>query len=181
MAGNTGLRIGFTAVSIGELVLIVAQLLLWICTKTKELPEVPSCRRSNYAFAGRDDSEEDDDDDDKPPMRDTHKLSDAGCIVHRGAFGADALSCGATDPGAEMVPRHRLPPKTFENSQNRIGPLKAGQLSERVASPSGVRADVPQKGSLYERLELTKTAEHSASLVPPALASALGTESPAFE
>ncbi|KAH7699741.1 degenerin unc-8, partial [Aphelenchoides avenae] len=61
MAGDTGLWIRFTAVSVGELVLILAQLLLWICTKTTELPEVPSCRRRNYAFTGRDDSEQDDD------------------------------------------------------------------------------------------------------------------------
>lgn len=104
--------IGFTAVSVGEFVLVGIQILLWVCTKNKELPEVPSCRHRNYTFEGDDDSEEDDDDD-KPGKRDKHKISDAGGIplAQSGAFGNAALSFAAICDVPEMVPRHRLPPK----------------------------------------------------------------------
>lgn len=131
MAGNTGLWIGFTAVSVGEFLLIAIQLVLWICTKTKELPEVPSCRHRNYTFEG-DDDEENDSEEDNPASRSKQKISDAGWIpaAESGAFGSAGLALAATADLTETVPRHRLPPKSFDNGQSLPVPGNLRKLSD---------------------------------------------------
>uniref|UniRef100_A0A914Z7B1 Uncharacterized protein n=1 Tax=Panagrolaimus superbus TaxID=310955 RepID=A0A914Z7B1_9BILA len=47
LAGNTGLWIGFSAITAAEFILVFIQICLWICTPW-ELKEVPSCRQRNY-------------------------------------------------------------------------------------------------------------------------------------
>ena len=47
MAGNLGLWIGISAITLAEFLLVFIQIWLWCCTKTKELPDVPSLRYRN--------------------------------------------------------------------------------------------------------------------------------------
>lgn len=47
MAGNSGLWLGVSIITFGELFLISIQIILWIFCCVKELPEVPSCRSRN--------------------------------------------------------------------------------------------------------------------------------------
>ncbi|KAI6224397.1 Degenerin unc-8 [Aphelenchoides fujianensis] len=58
MAGNTGLWIGFTSITIGEIVLVIAQTFFWVFRFKKELPEVPSCRRRNFPKSDEEEDEE---------------------------------------------------------------------------------------------------------------------------
>lgn len=59
LAGNTGLWIGFSAITLAEGGLVFAQIFVWLFTKDKEIPDVPSCRRYNFA-KNDDDNEEND-------------------------------------------------------------------------------------------------------------------------
>ncbi|KAH7712987.1 degenerin unc-8 [Aphelenchoides avenae] len=93
LAGNSGLWIGYTMLSLVEIVLITIQICLWTCGK--ELPEVPSLFRLNpWAEAGEEsDSDEWDDDDEDAPS-----------------------SSGARSRRSRSLSMSRLPPKNFDNS-----------------------------------------------------------------
>ncbi|KAI6219489.1 hypothetical protein M3Y99_01661500 [Aphelenchoides fujianensis] len=48
MGGTTSLWVGCTAITVGELLLMLVQAALWCFRCKKELPEVPSCRHFDY-------------------------------------------------------------------------------------------------------------------------------------
>lgn len=151
MAGNTGLWIGFTAITCGELVLIAIQVcfllcssqllksskylnkqfkaLLWILCCPKELPEVPSCRRRNYPkrFDGFNFSDEED-------SGDENEKSGRSAKVNPGPIGDGAPTA-----------------KIMANSLATDGPLGTR------------RATIPAFAIQYERVSRTTGDDH----VPP--------------
>ncbi|KAH7660442.1 degenerin unc-8, partial [Aphelenchoides avenae] len=103
LTGNSGLWIGYTMLSLVEIVLITIQICLWTCGK--ELPEVPSLFRLNpWAEEADEDSDSDEwDDDDEVAASDTANEPD------------EALEKASTHRGRSLS-LSRLPPKNFDNS-----------------------------------------------------------------
>ncbi|KAH7708687.1 degenerin unc-8 [Aphelenchoides avenae] len=94
LTGNSGLWIGYTMLSLVEIVLITIQICLWTCGK--ELPEVPSLfRLSPWAEEADEDSDSDEWDEDD---------EDA------------ASSSAARSRRSRSLSLSRLPPKNFDNS-----------------------------------------------------------------
>uniref|UniRef100_A0AC35F0S4 Uncharacterized protein n=1 Tax=Panagrolaimus sp. PS1159 TaxID=55785 RepID=A0AC35F0S4_9BILA len=125
LAGNTGLWIGFSAITLAELILIFAQICLWICTPW-ELMEVPSCRRRNYP------EPETDSENTKEVTNSTTATtigggSAAGSLTAFNSFYPNLLN------GMDMnKSRHLFQPKSFPNDLRRRHP------GTMVADPSSI-------------------------------------------
>ncbi|KAE9553208.1 hypothetical protein FO519_003558, partial [Halicephalobus sp. NKZ332] len=115
LSGNTGLWIGFSAITLAEIILVLLQIIVWICTKDKEIPEVPSCRRLNYTFEGG-------------HGRATEQQQTAK-RTHGRSWSA---SFAAINGNSEGTAREVFPPKEFAN-----------ELRRRKPSLSQVHPDIP--------------------------------------
>ncbi|KAI6215720.1 hypothetical protein M3Y94_00417800 [Aphelenchoides besseyi] len=91
MAGNTGLWIGFTSITIGEVILVLIQTLLWLMCCKRELPEVPSCRRRNYPESDEEEEQSTETSNDVTNVNFVSNLNDSGPKTMPNSFSNNGL------------------------------------------------------------------------------------------
>ncbi|KAH7717818.1 hypothetical protein AAVH_14729 [Aphelenchoides avenae] len=100
MAGNTGLWLGYTMISLTECLLIAIQIGLWVCRCPKELPEVPSCRYRNFMS-----------DEEEEKIRENGGLDESTAPSHK-----NELTLPKFSVVRKVSSWHGMAPKNFNNS-----------------------------------------------------------------
>uniref|UniRef100_A0A914CUZ9 Uncharacterized protein n=1 Tax=Acrobeloides nanus TaxID=290746 RepID=A0A914CUZ9_9BILA len=152
MAGNLGLWIGISAITLAEFLLVFIQIWLWCCTKTKELPDVPSLRYRNI--------EERSEREERTKMHNGHtqdakKLESITNLKH-----------ASNNPEKMLIYRHNMAPKNFENELRKRSPTSYRPSSTPALHAPG-HFDAPAKHDLYE--EITPTSQYDSYLTTPKL------------
>uniref|UniRef100_A0AC34F8B5 Uncharacterized protein n=1 Tax=Panagrolaimus sp. ES5 TaxID=591445 RepID=A0AC34F8B5_9BILA len=144
LAGNTGLWIGFSAITAAELILVFAQICLWICTPW-ELKEVPSCRQRNFP------EPETDSETSTEETNSTAAIMGAGSAA--GNFGAFSNLLNSS----MNKPAHLMAPKSFPND------LRRRHHGLMVADPSSIFESIKPVShvDVYDSQLINPTPVHS--------------------